>query len=74
MKKIIVISNTVGREFSQSIKTTAVRYFEDYEVISLLTSHQCDYHKLIKKMCKQTKRPEDEIFTISTSKGYLKVS
>jgi len=33
-----------------------------------------DAHKLIKKMCKQTKRPEDEIFTISTSKGYLKVS
>ena len=50
MKKVIVISNTVGREFSQSIKTTAVRYFEDYEVISLLTSHQCDYQKLLKKI------------------------
>ena len=55
MKKIIVISNTVGREFSQSIKTTAVRYFKDFEVISLLTSHECDYHKLIKKISKISK-------------------
>ena len=55
MKKIIVISNTVGREFSQSIKTTAVRYFKDFEVISLLTSHECDYSRLIKKISKVSK-------------------
>ena len=50
MKRIIVLSNTVGRKFEKSVKTTAVRYFNDFEVISLLTSHECDYIKLIQKI------------------------
>ena len=50
MKRVIVLSNTVGRKFKNSVKTTAVRYFNDFEVVSLLTSHECDYLSLIKKI------------------------
>ncbi len=50
MKRVVVLSNTVGRKFEKYVKATAVRYLNDFEVVSLLTSHECDYVDLIKKI------------------------
>ncbi len=50
MERIIVLSNTVGRSFSKPVKTTAVREFDELEVVSLLTSNECDYNDLVKKI------------------------
>ena len=50
MKNIVVLSNTVGRTFKNNVKVSAVREFRDYQLISLLTSNECDYSKLVKKI------------------------
>ena len=50
MEKIIVLSNTVGRTFDSAVKTSAVREFSDLQVITLLTSNECDYFKLVIKI------------------------
>ena len=50
MEKIIILSNSVNRTFNNGVKTTAVREYENYQIISLLTSNDCDYEKLIKKI------------------------
>ena len=55
MERIIVLSNTVGRIFSASVKTTAIRTFGNYEIISLLTSTDCNYLKLLKKVSETSK-------------------
>ncbi len=47
MEKIVLLSNTVGRKFKFEVKATAVRRFEKYEIISLLTSDKCNYDDLI---------------------------
>ena len=52
MKRVIVLSNTVGREFSSPVKTTAIRSIGDTQVISLLTSKDCDYIKLVDRIAK----------------------
>ena len=52
MERIIVLSNTVGRNFDKSVKTTAIREIEGFEVVSLLTSNECDYDSLVKKIIK----------------------
>ncbi len=50
MERIIVLSNTVGRNFSKPVKTTAVREIDELQIVSLLTSNQCDYNELVKKI------------------------
>nr|WP_075440454.1 hypothetical protein [Prochlorococcus marinus] len=50
MERIIVLSNTVGRTFSTPVKTTAIRTIGNYEIISLLTSTECDYLNFVKKV------------------------
>ena len=50
MERIVILSNTVGRQFEESIKTTAVREIGNIQVVSLLTSNECDYIKLVKKI------------------------
>ncbi len=50
IKRVIVLSNSVGRNFKQQVKVTAVREYEGYEVVSLLTSDQCNYRELVKKI------------------------
>lgn len=52
MNRVIVLSNTVGREFSSPVKTTAIRSIGDIEVVSLLTSKDCDYIQLVEKIAK----------------------
>lgn len=54
MKRVVVLSNTVGREFSSPVKTTAIRSFGDTEVVSLLTSRDCDYINLVEKIAKDS--------------------
>ncbi len=54
MKRVIVLSNTVGREFSLPVKTTAIRSIGDIEVVSLLTSKDCDYIQLVEKIAKNS--------------------
>ena len=54
MKRVIVLSNTVGRRFKNPVKATAVRYLNDFEVVSLLTSHECDYIDLVKKISRSS--------------------
>ena len=50
MERIIVLSNTVGRNFKTPVKTTAVRQINNLEIVSLLTSDECDYDDLVKKI------------------------
>ena len=50
IKRVIVLSNSVGRNFKQQVKVTAVREYEGYEVVSLLTSDKCNYKELVKKI------------------------
>ena len=50
MKKVIVLSNTAGRNFKQQVKSTAIREYAGYEVISLLTSHDCNYKEIVEKI------------------------
>jgi len=52
MQRIIVLSNTVGRNFEKSIKATAVREADGFEVVSLLTSNECDYDNLVRNIQK----------------------
>ena len=54
MNRVIVLSNTVGREFSSAVKTTAVRSVGDFEVVSLLTSKDCDYIQLVERIAKSS--------------------
>ena len=52
MQRIIVLSNTVGRNFEKSVKATAVREAEGFEVVYLLTSNECDYDNLVRNIQK----------------------
>ena len=50
MEKIIVLSNTVARNFKFAVKASAVRKFGKFEIISLLTSDKCNYDELVNKI------------------------
>ncbi len=50
MERIIVLSNSSDRPIPGSVKATAVRVHNNYEVISLLTSHDCDYKNLVRRI------------------------
>ena len=54
MERIVVLSNSVGRHIDHNVKATAVRTNNYFEVISLLTSHKCDYIDLVLKVSKIT--------------------
>ncbi len=50
MEKVVILSNSVGREIEKNVKVTAVRRLQDFEVISMLTSHNCNYFELVEKI------------------------